>query len=50
VLGIRGIFKNYSFICAHAPTEEKSECVQDQFYERLERTYNQRNTYCLKVI
>jgi hypothetical protein len=25
VLKIRGKFKNYSYICAHAPTEEKSE-------------------------
>jgi endonuclease/exonuclease/phosphatase family metal-dependent hydrolase len=41
VLRTRGKFKNYSFICAHAPTEEKNEREKDQFYERLERTYEQ---------
>jgi len=50
VLRIRGKFKNYSFICVHAPTEWKSECEHDQFYERLERMYKQRKSYCLKVI
>jgi hypothetical protein len=39
VLRMRGKFKNYIFICAHAPMEEKSERENDQFYERLERTY-----------
>jgi len=50
VLRIRGKFKNYSFICVHAPPDEKSECEQDQFCERLERIDKQHNSYCLKVI
>jgi hypothetical protein len=50
VLRIRGKFKNYSFICAHAPTEEKSEREKDKFYERLERTYKQCPSYDIKII
>jgi hypothetical protein len=38
VLRIRGKFKNYRPICAHAPVEEKSERENDQFYEGLDRT------------
>jgi len=38
VLRIRGKFKNYSLICAHAPIGEKSERENDRFYEGLERT------------
>jgi hypothetical protein len=33
-----GKFKNYSLICAHAPTEEKRERENDRFYEGLDRT------------
>jgi hypothetical protein len=50
VLRIRGKFKNYSFICAHAPTEKKSEREKDQFYDRLERTYKQCPSYDIKII
>ena len=38
VLRIRGKFKNYRIICAHAPVKEKSEGENDQFYEGLDRT------------
>jgi hypothetical protein len=50
VLRIRGKFKNNSFVCANAPTEEKSEIQKDQFYERLERTYKQCPSYDIKII
>jgi hypothetical protein len=33
VLRIRGEFKNYSFICAHVPMEEKSEKQKVRWYE-----------------
>jgi hypothetical protein len=36
MLRIRGEFKNYSFICAHVPTEEKSERQKDRLYETEE--------------
>jgi len=36
VLTIRGEFKNYSFICALLPTEERSERQKDQLYETKE--------------
>jgi exonuclease III len=36
-LRIKGIFQNYSFICVHSPTEEKSEREKDQFDKSLER-------------
>jgi exonuclease III len=50
VLRIRGKFKNFSFICSHAPTEEKSEREKGQCYERLERTYKQCPSYDIKII
>ena len=33
VLKIRGKFKNYSYICSHAPREKKHERKKYQFYE-----------------
>jgi hypothetical protein len=42
--------KNYSLICAHAPTEEKSEIENDRFYEGLERTRKQCPSYNIKII
>jgi len=41
VLKIRGKFKNYGYICAHAPRGEKRERKKYQFYERLDRVYKQ---------
>lgn len=37
VLRIKAKFQNYSFICVHSPTEEKSEREKDQFDRSLER-------------
>jgi exonuclease III len=42
---IKGRFQNYSIICTHAPTEDKSEMEKDQFYEQLERTNTQCHSY-----
>ena len=50
VLRIRGKFENYSYICAHAPTEEKSERKKYQFYGRLDRMYKQCPSYNIKII
>jgi exonuclease III len=36
---IKGKFFNISIICAHAPTEDKSEDEKDDFYDALERIY-----------
>jgi len=47
---IRGKFKNYSFICAHAPTEEKSERQKHQLCERLQRMHKQCPSYNIKII
>jgi hypothetical protein len=49
VLRIRGKFKNYSYICAHAAKEEKSERKTYQFYERLDRMYKQYLSYDIKI-
>lgn len=50
VLKIRGKFKNYSYICARAPREEKRERKKYQFYERLDRMYKQCLSYDVKII
>jgi hypothetical protein len=50
VLSNRGKFKNYSFICAHAPTEEMSEREKAQFCDRLDRTYKQCPSHDTKII
>jgi endonuclease/exonuclease/phosphatase family metal-dependent hydrolase len=50
VLRITGKFKNYSFICAHAPMEEKSERERGQCYDRLERMYKHCPSYDIKII
>jgi hypothetical protein len=42
--------KNYSFISAHAPTEEKNEREHDQFCETLERTHKQCPSYDIKIL
>lgn len=47
---IKGKFKNYSLICAHAPTNESDDTVKDEFYEQLSRTYNECPGHDIKVI
>ncbi|XP_067625202.1 craniofacial development protein 2-like [Eurosta solidaginis] len=47
---IKAKFFNISFICAHAPTEEKDDEVKDIFYEQLERTYELCPRYDIKVV
>jgi hypothetical protein len=37
-LRLRGKFYNYSFICIHAPTEDKDEEEKENFYDELEKT------------
>ena len=50
MLRIRGKFKNYSFICAHSPTKEKSEREKNQFEDRLHRMHEQSPSYNIKII
>jgi len=40
-LRLRGKFYNYSFICIHAPTEDKDEEEKENFYDELEKTYEE---------
>jgi hypothetical protein len=39
-LHVRGKFFNCSIIHVHAPTEEKPEEEKEDFYEGLEKTYD----------
>jgi len=34
---------------AHAPTEEKSDCSKDIFYEELEQVFDHSPKYCMKI-
>ncbi|XP_067616258.1 craniofacial development protein 2-like [Eurosta solidaginis] len=47
---IKATFFNISFICAHAPTEEKDDEVKDTFCEQLERTYERCPRHDIKVV
>jgi len=47
---IKAKFKNVSLICVHAPTEDKSDDTKDDFYELLDRTYNQCPSYDIKIV
>ena len=38
---VRGKFRNYSIINAHAPTEDKDDEEKDKFYSGLETIYSQ---------
>ena len=38
---VRGLFLNYSLICAHAPMEEKDDDENDNFYEDLGQIYEE---------
>ncbi|KAJ4425499.1 hypothetical protein ANN_27693 [Periplaneta americana] len=37
-------------INAHAPTEEKDDCIKDSFYEELEHTFDQLPSYHMKIL
>ncbi|XP_073979057.1 uncharacterized protein [Rhodnius prolixus] len=50
VLRIRGKFKNYSIISAHAPTEVAADEDKEAFYDLLERTFDQCPNYDIKII
>lgn len=41
VIRIKGRFFNYSLINGHAPTEESSEDLKDDFYDALEKVYDE---------
>ncbi|XP_055842639.1 craniofacial development protein 2-like [Episyrphus balteatus] len=47
---IKAKFTNISLICAHAPTEEKDDTTKDNFYELLEKTYEQIPSYDIKIV
>jgi hypothetical protein len=43
-------FQNYSLICIHAPTEEKSADEKDTFYELLEKEYDKCPSNDIKIL
>ena len=47
---VKAKFFNLTLICAHAPTEEKDEAVKDDFYARLENTYDRAPAHDIKII
>ncbi|XP_055855997.1 uncharacterized protein LOC129919171 [Episyrphus balteatus] len=47
---IKAKFTNISLICAHSPTEEKDDTTKDNFYELLEKTYEQIPSYDIKIV
>ena len=49
VLRIKVSFQNYSFICAHAPTEDKSVIDKEHCYGKLVRIYEECARY-IKII
>lgn len=49
-LRVRGSAFNISFICAHAPTEEKDETTKDQFYSQLELVYDELPKADIKIL
>jgi hypothetical protein len=40
-LRIKGKFLNYSLICAHSPTEDKSDEEKDSLYDELDERYGE---------
>jgi hypothetical protein len=40
-LQLRGKFYNYSLTCAHAPTEDKDKEEKENFYDELEKAYDE---------
>jgi exonuclease III len=49
-IGVRGKFRNYSIINAHAPTEDKDDEEKDKFYLELERVYSQCSKHDIKMV
>ena len=50
ILRIKGKFSNYSIINVHAPTEESEDEEKGQFYELLERAYDNCPGHDIKII
>ena len=50
VLRLKGRFKNYSLINAHAPTNESSDDDKEAFYEKLSKAYNDCPRHDIKII
>ncbi|XP_026828417.1 craniofacial development protein 2-like [Ooceraea biroi] len=48
-LRIRGCFYNVTIVNAHAPTEDKDTQVKE-FYEKLERVYDQCPAYDARIV
>jgi hypothetical protein len=49
-LRLRGKFHNYSIVCAHAPTEEKSDHEKDIFYKLLQRAQDSCPVHDVKIV
>jgi hypothetical protein len=49
-LRIKGKFFNYTIINAHAPTEASEEEGKDEFYDLLEKTYEESPSHDVKII
>jgi hypothetical protein len=47
---VRGKFRNYSIINAHAPTEDKDDEEKDKFYLELETVYSQCPRHDIKTV
>jgi hypothetical protein len=47
---VRGKFRNYSIINAHAPTEDKDDEEKDKFYLELETIYSQCPRHDIKMV
>jgi len=47
---IKAKLRNISLICVHAPTEDKDDDTKDNFYDLLERTYDQCPMYDTKLV
>ena len=50
VLRFKGRFKNYSLINAHAPTNESTEEIKEEFYEKLSKAYSNCPRHDIKII
>jgi hypothetical protein len=50
VLRLKGRFKNYSLINAHAPTNESLDDDKEEFYEKLSKAYNDCPRHDINII